>query len=298
MRKIRIIEHGQAGMFMMAVACSVAVPVVLIISPLRTVAAPQSTSAPGQARPGFEVASVRLNTSGSDKAYLQATPGRLEITNVALRRLILSAYGGQDYQISGDPPWASSDHYDIQARSEGNAPVQQMEGPMLQVLLEDRFRLKVHHEIRQLPVYELTVAKSGLKMEHSKEGSCVPYSVDSPPPPVAPGAPHPVFCGFPKLGIDGLNRTLDGVGVSMEVLAGDLSRSYASALNRTVLDKTGLTGTFDLHLKWAIEASAPDSGDTTSIFTALQEQLGLKLESAKGPVEVLVLDHVEKPSEN
>src|SRR5665213_2144801 len=80
------------------------------------------------------------------------TPGRLEITNVALRRLILSAYGGQDDQISGDPPRASSDHYDIQARAEGKPTVQQMEGQMLQVLLEDRFRLKVHREIRQLPV--------------------------------------------------------------------------------------------------------------------------------------------------
>jgi uncharacterized protein (TIGR03435 family) len=248
--------------------------------------------------PGFEVASVKLNTSGSDKAYVQALPGRLVMTNMALRRLILLAYSVQDYQISGDPRWIGSDHYDIQAKAAGDASVQQMEGPMLQALLEDRFKLVLHREVRQLPVYELTVAKGGVQLQRWKEGSCVPYAVDAPPKPAAPGEPRPVFCGF-HVGSEGLNRTLDGAGIGMPALAANLSRSYASALNRTVIDKTGLTGTFDLHLKWTIDDPISiDAAAGPSIVTAIQEQLGLKLESTRGGVEVLVIDRIEKPSAN
>jgi len=233
------------------------------------------------------------------------------MTNFSLRQLILSAYGVQDYQISGDPPWLGSGHYDIQAKAQGHISVKQMEGPMLRTLLEDRFKLTLHRETRQLPVYELTVVKGGLKLQGSKEGACTPYSADSPPPASAPGAPRPIFCGFPRLGAAGLNRTLEGAGVSMAELASSLSRSE---LRRTVIDRTGLTGAFDVHLKWIVDAPAgvagpglsdgsgaalpPENLTGPSIFTALQEELGLKLESTKGPVEVLVIDRVEKPSAN
>jgi uncharacterized protein (TIGR03435 family) len=250
--------------------------------------------------PAFEVASIKPNSSGGNGAYIEPLPGgRLVMTNFSVLQLILSAYSIQSYQISGDPPWISTDHYDIQAKSEGDASVQQMEGPMVQALLEDRFKLVLHRETRQLPVYELTVAKGGVKLERSKDGSCVPYSMDAPPPPrIAPGEPRPNFCGYPRSGVDGLNRTLDGAGVGMTVLANRLSLNYATQLGRTVIDRTGLTGTFDLHLKWAVDSGIKDDPTDPSIFTALQEQLGLKLESAKGPVEVLVIDHVEKPSAN
>jgi uncharacterized protein (TIGR03435 family) len=263
-------------------------------------------------RPEFEVASVKLNAGAGDVALIQALPGRLVMTNFSLRQLILSAYGLQDYQISRDPPWIGSEHYDIQAKAEGNASVKRMEGPMLQTLLKDRFKLMLHRETKQLPVYELSVAKGGVKLQHSKEGGCTPYSVDSSPPPSpAPGEPRPTFCGFPRFGIDGLNRTLEGAGVSIAGLATSLARSE---LRRSIIDRTGLTGTFDVHLKWAIDApgglAGPGISDDPgaalppanlagpSLFTALQDQLGLKLESAKGPVEVFVIDHVEKPSAN
>jgi uncharacterized protein (TIGR03435 family) len=258
---------------------------------------------------GFDVASVKPNTRGGNGSHVQAFPGRLVMENFSMRRLILFAYGVQDYQISGDPPWIGSEYYDIQATAEGNASVKQMEGPMLQTLLQDRFKLAAHRETRQLPVYELTVAKGGAKLQRSKEGSCIPYSADSPPlPSPAPGAPRPTFCGYPRLGVDGLNRTLDGAGVSMAVLATNLSRTYNSELGRNVIDGTGLDGTFDVHLKWTMEGpvSISASGDLSaaqpsagpSILTAIQEQLGLKLESAKGPVEVLVIDHIERASAN
>jgi uncharacterized protein (TIGR03435 family) len=246
-------------------------------------------------RPKFEVASVKHNISGSDKAYLQATPGRLAITNVTLKRLILNAWDLQDYQLYGDPSWIASEHYDIQARPEGNPSVQQMEGPMLQALLEVRFKLVIHRETRQLPVYELTIARGGAKLQRAKEGGCTPYPADSPPPSTAaPGEVRPRYCGF--------SRTGEATGVSIPQLATVLSRQYIpSGLHRPIVDRTGLTGTFDFHLEWTPDlATVPQSDDAAgpSIFTALQEQLGLKLESAKGPVEVLVIDHVEPLSEN
>jgi len=259
------------------------------------------------AHTGFEVASVKQNTGSDGRAFIQAVPGRLIMTNLPLRRLILNAYDLQDYQLSGDPPWANSEHYDIQAKADGNPSVREMQGPMLQVLLEDRFKLTIHRETRQLPVYELTIGKVGAKLQLSKEGSCTPYSEDSPPPTSTPGQPRPNFCGFHTTPGDGLNRALDGQGITMAVLATTLSRTYVSLLGRNVIDATGLTRAYDVHLKWAIDslsapagpnATPPSDATGASIFTALQEQLGLKLESTKGPVEVLVIDHVERPSAN
>lgn len=126
----------------------------IALAVLAFVAGLQAQLTPGP-QAHFEVASVKHNVSGSEKAYLQVTPGRLTITNVALKRLVLNAYDLKDYQISGDPSWIASEHYDIRATAEGNPSVKQMEGPMLHALLEDRFRLTFHRETRQLPVYEL-----------------------------------------------------------------------------------------------------------------------------------------------
>jgi uncharacterized protein (TIGR03435 family) len=245
------------------------------------------------ARPAFEVASVKPDARGGNASYVQASPGRLSPTNFSLRGLIVFAYGVRDYQISGDPAWLGSDYYDIQAKAEGNAPVKQMEGPMLQALLEDRFRLRLHRETRQLPAFELSVAKGGPRLQRSKEGSCVPYSLDAPaPPPPARGEPRPVFCGFPHWGVEGSNRTLDGIGIGMANLASSLSRSE---LHRTVTDRTGLSGTFDVHLKWAPDAGEPSADSAgPSLLIALQEQLGLKLESTRAPTEVLVIDHIDR----
>lgn len=263
-------QIGEVRVMRVALVCVAAAALVVTMSPHRMVAAPQSASAPNQtqsprARSGFEVASVKLNASGSDRAYVQALPGRFVITNVALRRLILSAFDIQDYQISGDPPWIGSDHYDIQCKADGNASVQQMEGPMLQALLEDRFKLRLHRETRQLPIYELTVAKGGVKLERTKEGSCISYSMDSSPPPqAAPDESRPTYCGFPRLRVDGLHRTLEGAGVSIAGLATTLSRNYTSELRRNVIDRTGLTGTFDVHLKWTMDVSTGVAGPGTS----------------------------------
>jgi uncharacterized protein (TIGR03435 family) len=257
---------------------------------------------------GFEVATVKPTASTDGRALLQATPGRLVMTNLALRRMILIAYEVQDYQIAGAPGWIDSEHYDIQAKAESNPSVQQMEGPMLRRLLEERFSLAIHRETRQLPVYMLSVGKTGPELQPSKEGSCTPYATNSPPPIKAQGEPRPVFCGFQRTPTEGLNRTLDAKGVTMAALATNLSRTYTAALGRNVIDGTGLTGIFDFHLTWAMDPPAavpgaagnmsPLESTGPSIFVALQEQLGLRLESTKGPVEVIVIDHIQKPSGN
>jgi uncharacterized protein (TIGR03435 family) len=173
---------------------------------------------------------------------------------------------------------------------------------MLQALLEDRFKLRLHRETKELPVYALTVTKNGLRLQKS---SCAPFDFNNPPPPPRPGEKLPYVCGSVREGGNPLNWTLDALGMNMS----ELARNLSLRLDRTVIDRTGINGTFDVHLEYARElpAGAPGTpGDPAStvdtaaspIFTALQERLGLKLESGRGPVEMLVIDHLEKPSEN
>ena len=263
------------------------------------------------ARPEFEVASVRLNTTGcaNGRGGGGAPPsGRISVTCIALKDLIQAAYGtfanGPNMnpgtlQMLGAPGWADSDSYDIQAKPAGNATVDQMYGPMLQVLLEDRFKLKIHRETRELPVYVLTAAKSGSKLRASKEGSCTVFDPSHPPAQPERGQRPPNLCGRASIGRNGATITFDGFGMSMAVFAGGTLARLG--MDRPVIDQTGLQGIFDLHLEFDAPNALPDGAAadvSPSIFTALQEQLGLRLSPDKGPVDVLVVDHVERPSEN
>ncbi len=255
----------------------------------------------------FEVASIKPTSNADGRALLQATPGQLAMTNLVLRRIILIAYNIQDDQLAGGPDWIDSADYDIQAKADGSPSVQQMEGPMLRSLLQERFKLTLHRETRQLPVYKLSVARNGPRLQPTKEGGCIPYATDAAPPIATTGELHPNYCGLHTV-VNGLNRALDGRGVTMPALASSLSRAYTAALGRNVVDGTELAGGYDIHLEWALDrpSAVPDNaGNPTpsdlqgpSIFTALQEQLGLRLEPTRGPVEVVVIDHIEKPSEN
>jgi uncharacterized protein (TIGR03435 family) len=236
-----------------------------------------------------------------------------------LRDLILTAYGiygnGSSDQRSfrmpvlGGPGWVDSDRYDIAAKAEGNPPRSEMYGPMLQALLEDRFQLKVHRETKEVPVYFLTTAKGGSKLRQARAGSCIASDINHPAPVPAQGASNPRTCGSESTGPEG---TFDMYGATMA----DLSTQLAIRLDRDVIDKTSLTGRFDIHLEVSRadlsprflagrgtgEADSPplanEPGAGPSIFTALQQQLGLKLESGKGPAEVIVIDRVERPSSN
>lgn len=262
-------------------------------------------------RAAFEVASVRLNTTGcaNGRGGGGAPPsGRISVTCIALKDLIQAAYGtfanGPNMnpgtlQVLGAPGWVDSDSYDIQAKPAGNATIDQMYGPMLQVLLEDRFKLKIHRATREIPVYTLTVARGGSKLRASKEGSCTVFDPSHPPAQPEPGQPPPNLCGRGSIGRNGAGTTFDGFGMSIAVFAGaTLARL---GLDRPVIDQTGLQGIFDLHLEFDSPNALPDGAApdvSPSIFTAVQEQLGLKLSPDKGPVEVLVVDHVERPSGN
>jgi uncharacterized protein (TIGR03435 family) len=284
-----------------------------------------SVRAQSGARPHFEVASIRpceppvgrggpKSANGGPGRAGIPTPGRVNVCT-SVRALINQAYfmfaeghsgalaSGQlsFFQIEGGPSWINSTQYQINATAEDDhASVATMRGPMMQTLLEDRFKLKVHYKSREVPAYALVVAKGGPKMKPFKEGSCVPaYSL----PPAAPLPPDPC----PPLVREGKgpNRTGSWPGMSLD----EFSSQYLSTiLDRPVIDKTGIAGRFDLVLEYAPDDATPgpnraDAGPDnptggTSIFTALQEQLGLKLEPAKGSREFLIIDHVERPSEN
>ncbi len=242
-------------------------------------AAPQETAS-------FEVASIKPNVSGAGNRTVRPSPGRFSIFNLTLKDLVMFAY----FQVFGGPGWITADQYDIEAKAEGNPDQNQMR-LMLQALLQDRFKLALRHDTKELPIYELTVAKGGFKLQPQKPGDCIKYDPDNPP---GPGHKNSDFSGNLSNG----SGSFDGTSASMA----DLATMFSYTVGRKVVDKTGIAGQFRVHLTFAPDevaggAAAPaDAGP--SFFTALQEQIGLKLESAKGPVEVLVIDSVEKPSEN
>jgi uncharacterized protein (TIGR03435 family) len=224
------------------------------------------------------------------------------LERMTLKDLVVFAYRVHDFQITGGPGWIDSDRYNIDAKAEGPPASSQeyvaLQYRRLQTLLRDRFNLRIHRETKELPVYELTVAKGGPKLQ-------TPNSLQREPGDftIAPGK----YCGL--IGGSMASGRLQASGSTMA----DLARSLSSMLRRTVVDKTGITGAFDLRLTFTPDrpnvpspdvpgyrpadgAAAADPGP--DIFTAMQEQLGLKLEPAKGPVEILVIDRAERPSAN
>lgn len=231
------------------------------------------------ARPAFEVASIKPSRGGELNYGFKFMPRRFEAQNTPVRFLIQFAWNVRDFQVSGGPGWAGSDHYNIEAVTEEGVGIDRHR-LMVQALLEDRFQLKVHHESRESQVYTLVPAKGGIKLQPSAQncdasGVCGRYSASS-------------------NGMDATAITLDAFATALSQMMG-----------RQVTDKTGYTEKFDLHLKWADPATpglAPDDSTSAStgesIFTVLQRQLGLKLESTKGPVELLVIDRLERPSDN
>lgn len=236
---------------------------------------------------------------------ISATPDGLHITNYTPQMLILMAFGVQDFQLSGGPSWLNSEKYDIEAKMDSSVADALIKlGPqeralarqhMLQALLSDRFGLTVHREIKEIPVFALVIAKNGPKMQEAKPGDTYPNGIKGPDGRGSAGM------------MEGGRGKLTGQGLPIKTLVYLLSLQH---LGRTIVDKTGLVGNYDFKLQWTPEsqsaASAQQGADNTlspdssgpSIFTAIQEQLGLKLESQKGPVEIFVIDHVERPSEN
>jgi uncharacterized protein (TIGR03435 family) len=255
--------------------------------------------------PQFEVASIKLNTSGARRVSIGASSPRVfRAENVWLRFLIEMAWNIKDYQLLGGPNWATSNRYDIDARTETNASFEQMR-PMLQALLKNRFQLALRHESKDLPVYALVAAKGGIKLMASTKENCITKDPNEPRSAPTPGQNDPGFCGSMATS----PRSLNGTAISME----QFTTALSNTMQRTVIDQTGFTGLFDVHLEWTEDQSTPGfyapglapppsalpaNGSGATVFTVLQEQLGLKLESTRGPVMILVIDHAVRPSAN
>jgi uncharacterized protein (TIGR03435 family) len=243
--------------------------------------------APEQKPLAFEVASIKLNTSGSQIASTRAQPGgRVTFTNVTLFMLIRNLYRLEDAQIVGGPDWLHTDRWDIVAKAPGDADQDTMIA-MAKTLLADRFTLAVHDEARELPVYALVLARRDGRLGpllHRSSTDCAALIAEArargamPPSRTASGAP-----------VCGTNVSAGRLSSSARALS-DLARVLTPLAGRTIIDKTGLAGVYDADLIWN------DSEEGPSLFAAIQEQLGLKLEPTKALVDVLVIDHVEKPT--
>jgi uncharacterized protein (TIGR03435 family) len=252
--------------------------------------APQSraqSQAGAATLPAFEVASVKQNKSAQRGYSLPpAKNGKFTARNISLKLLMTEAYHVPEFQISGGPDWLDSYRYDVDAKAQGNAPTDQTR-MMLQRLLAERFKLSAHSEYKDLPLYKLTVAKNGSKLQPAKVAGC--DSVAS---------PSPLCGGFRVYMRSQITGETVSVGQFVDILT--------LVLGRPVVDKTGLNGYFDLKLQWTPENQVMEPGqeaheDATpgpTVFSAIQEQLGLKLDASRGPVKIVVIDHAEKASEN
>jgi len=259
--------------------------------------------------PAFEVASIKPNPGcDSHQGMSAAGPGRLNMECVTLASLVQTAYGTfadghslsqRILRIVDGPGWTNSEVYAVDAKANGAPPMAEMAGPMLQALLESRFKLTLHRDTRESPIYVLTIAKSGPRLQRTKEGSCTTLAaiMSHPPSPPGSGEEPPVICGPQKMGRNGSATVINALGINMS----DFADSLLKYLDRPVSDRTDLNGLFDFRLEFNPDDRAPASSEGNageSIFTAMTEQLGLKLSPDKGPVDVLVIDHVEKPSGN
>lgn len=323
-------RRWRAGRIIMASGCAAAALLAFTISPLRTASSSQSGTAQaatdnpkatGEPAPSFEVVSIRPEKPGAGMSGMETPLGRFSATNYSVEGLIAFAYNYHQpglslktYQILGGPEWIRSDRFDIEAKVEDSLVKQDEEKKlphgewwdqvrlMVQSMLADRFKLKVTQETKELPIYEVVVEKHGPKLTEST----VPRTWRS----SGPG---------PEFSIEGGQFT--GVGLSISDLAGLLPH-LAEIGGRKVVDRTGLQGRYDFTLKWTPkqgqEFGGPGPGGATgaggtqsaggkpaapdasgpSLFTAIQEQLGLRLKPSTGPVEVVVIDHIEHPSAN
>jgi uncharacterized protein (TIGR03435 family) len=282
----------------------------------------QSQTAPAE-KLTFAVASVRENKSDGPANLnipllgdiYTPTWGVFSGTNIRLFTYLYFAFDltGNQVQLLVPhlPGWVGSDHFDIEARAEGNPTKAQLR-LMLQSLLADRFKLAAHYETQELPVYAAVLSKPGKTAPqlrpHSEDASC---STVPPPPPTPGSAPTPPATtdGLPTVcgGIVALPESAPGrmrvggrnipIGMIISTLA------QMGGFDRSVIDQTGLTGNFDFSIEWTPQRRGPEADSQTDdsgpqLMQALNEQLGLKLESKKGPVEVFILDHIEKPSPN
>ncbi len=261
------------------------------------------SQAPRETIPSFEVASVKPSPPGGRES-LSNQPGRFVANNVTLKMMIGFAYRLRPYELVGGPSWIEQDKWTIEARADGADAGPETTALRLQSLLRDRFVLKTHGERRDLPVYLITVSKGGSKLTAVDPPSQqMPGQAAPPPPPVRPDGTLPAnFMPVP-------GRTIVGPGLILAsaVNMAEIVRVLTGQVGRPVVDKTDLKGYYNVRLQFAPEtapngfSAAPGAATDpagSSIFTAVQEQLGLRLESGTAPFEIMVVDSAERPTAN
>ena len=235
-----------------------------------------SLDPPGAEPLKWDVVSIKPHKQLDNSSYMQMTSDGIEFRNMTLNGLLLNAFEVRsESQIIGYPAWVSSEHFDIRAKMDADtaAAYHKLKGDeggrqwraFLRQILDERFAMKFHIEKRELPVYNLIVARQGLKLKESTRED------------------------------QGISSMSPGKFTAHRSQIGSLAYSLSVTVGRVILDKTGLNALYNIDLTWAPD-NEPDDGP--SIFTALQEQAGLKLEPAKAPLDVVVIDHIERPSEN
>jgi uncharacterized protein (TIGR03435 family) len=289
-------------LILLGAACAAFALPALVFGPSLGAQAPSNSA--------FEVASVRPNKTGDGRIMFGLQPGgRFNATNVTLRMLIRQAFNVQEFQIVGGPDWLGSDRFDVVAKAPEGEFTADIMRPMLQSLLVERFKLAFHRENRDMAVYALMKARPDGKLGPNLSAAAVDCTAimrgrrGGGPPPAPPQPGQKVECGF-MIGPGRMNA--GGMPLT------NLAQTLSPMVGRIVLDKTELTGNYDFELTYSLEglgsafpggggpplvngAPPPVDPNNPTIFTALQEQLGLKLDSQRGPVDVVVIDRVEQP---
>jgi uncharacterized protein (TIGR03435 family) len=276
--------------------------IAIAISLLTTAIAAGQTPGPGAPLPAFEVASVKPNTSGDPGSRGQTGRGSATFTNTSTRMLIVNAYNIRAERVVGGPGWLDSERYDVTARAPEGTTDNQIP-LMMRALLAERFKLATRTETRDEPVYALVLAREDGRLGPSlrRATECVkggPSGGRAGGPGFAVPLLQPgqqAVCGVRSLS-DGRMSVVQGGAVPLDRLANTLRGTGG----REVVDRTGLSGNFDFDLRFAPEALrsavADDDSNLPNVFTAVQEQLGLKLDAQRGPVEYLVIERVERPT--
>jgi uncharacterized protein (TIGR03435 family) len=302
-----LLGAGRKLLLATAVIATIAVPIAIGMLTAPRLRA-QSLASNAES-PAFEVASVKPNKAGDPgRRMLMPQPGgRLTAANVAAAELIRFAYELPDFQIVGGPDWLNSDRFDVVAKAEGDPPVAQKR-LMLRRLLAERFKLTVHTETRELPIYAMVMARNdgriGPRLRRT-EADCAGADQSTLDRGIGPPSKSPGPCGFfgfaPGTDMPSGRGGLAFRGLTMPALA----KILVPMVRRSVTDKTGLTGYFDAEFDFMAELPPPPpppglpnpwTSEFGTVFTVLPEQLGLKLDSRRGPVEVLVIDRAEPPT--
>ncbi len=315
--------RGRAGTIAMTSVCAIALGLIAMMAPLRIVA---------QTRPKFDAAALRPcptsdpappSVSGGRQSGspISISPGHVTAECVTATRLIALAYviNGEglvnnaasenpDEWIKNTPGWARSEKYTLEATADSSADRKALLGPMLQDLLEDRFKLKIHQDQQQTDLYALTVAKSGLKLKPMAPGGCLdasatPTNIDEQRAYIAAvQAGGPPRCG--SLTMLGGTTTGSWVWATGGQTMDWFARTLSNAMDRRVIDKTGLDGLYNIrleftpdeHATWPRGTPPPENPEGPTMFRAIEQQLGLKLEPVKGPQGFLYVDHIERPA--